>query len=191
MYFQFWQRLFVHTNGLHIGGSYGKKTIIDGKSCILEVLFDTDRLDGYYRLRLLRDQWIRDGDAFMLNYCITERSSFDRIRLYHNQISRVKELLASSPSYPGSPMSGPCQQDCPLVLVGSNDDRVSEREVSTEEGYALAKELGCEFFEFSAKSCISIETPFYEIVRQLRRRQRLQARVARRRLRETRTGAAA
>jgi GTPase KRas len=70
-------------------------------------------------------------------------------------------------------MSGPCQQDCPLVLVGSNNDRVSEREVSTEEGYALAKELGCEFFEFSTKSCISIEIPFYEIVRQLRSRQRL------------------
>jgi GTPase KRas protein len=154
---------------------------------MLEVL-DTVWLDGNIPLQ---DYWIRDGDAFVLNYCITKRSSFTRIRRYHNRISRVKESLASSPSYLGSPISGQCQQDCPLVLVGNNSDRVSEREVSTEEGYALAKELGCEFFEFSAKSCISIETPFYEIVRQLRRRQRLQARAARRRLPETQTGTAA
>jgi GTPase KRas protein len=123
-------------------------------------LLDTDGLDGY---TTLRDLWMRDGDAFVLNYCITKRSSFTRIRRYHNLISRVKESQASSPSFPGSLISGQCQQDCPLVLIGNNSDRVSEREVSTEEGYALAEELGCEFFEFSAKSCISIETLFYEL----------------------------
>ncbi len=145
-------------------------------------LLETEGLDGYAPLR---DLCIREGDAFVLNYCITKRSSFALIRRCHNLISTVKESMASSSSYLGSPISGQCQQDYPLVLVGNNSDRVSEREVSIEEGYALAKELGCEFFEFSTKRCISIETPFYEIVRQLRRRQRLQARVARRELRET------
>jgi GTPase KRas protein len=141
---------------------------------------DWTGLRPQWRYTALRHQRIIDGDAFVLNYCITKRSSFARIRRYHNQILRVKESLASSPSFPGSPISGQCQQDCPLVLIANNSDRVSEREVSTEEGYALAKELGCEFFEFSARGCISIESPFHEIVRQLRRRQRLQARVARR-----------
>jgi GTPase KRas protein len=153
---------------------------------MLEVL-NTAGQDEY---TALQDLWIREGEAFVLNYCITKRSSFIRIRQYHNQISRVKESLASSPSYPGSPISGQCQQDCPLVLIGNNSDPVSKREVSTEEGYALAKELGCEFFEFSATSCISIETPFYEIVRQLRRRQRLQARAARPQLWENQIGGA-
>ena len=44
-----------------------------------------------------------------------------------------------------------------------------EREVSTQEGHALAKELGCEFVEASAKNCINVEKAFYDVVRQLRR----------------------
>lgn len=153
---------------------------------MLEVL-DTAWQEG---CTALHDLWMRDGDVFVLNYCITKRSSFDRIPRYCNQIWRLKESLASSASYPGSPISGPCQQDYPLVLIGHNSDRVSERKVSPEEGYALANELGCKFFEFSAKHCINTEKPFYEIVRQLRR-QRIQALAARRRLWENQTGAAA
>ena len=153
---------------------------------MLEVL-DTAWQEEYTALHNL---CIRDGDAFVLNYCITKRSSFARIRKYRNQISWLKDSLASSTSYPGSPISGPCQQDYPLVLIGHNSDRVSEREVSPEEGYALANELGCKFFEFSAKHCINTEKPFYEIVRQLHR-QRIQALAARRRLWENQTGAAA
>lgn len=153
---------------------------------MLEVI-DTARQEEY---TALQDMWIRDGDAFVLSYCITKRSSFARIHRYRDQISRVKESLASSSSYPGSPVSGPCQQDYPLVLIGHNSDRVSEREVWPEEGYALANELGCKFFEFSAKYCTNTEKPFYEIVRQLRR-QRIQALAARRRLWENQIGAAA
>ena len=59
------------------------------------------------------------------------------------------------------------------MLVGNKSDRVTEREVSTQEGHALARELGCEFVEASAKNCINVEKAFYDVVRQLRR-QRLQ-----------------
>ena len=147
---------FVQTDGLHIGGSYGKKAIIDGKSCMLEVLFDTDGLDGYTSAARPMDQRWGCIRVKLLHH---ETILIHRIRRYHNQISRVKESLASSPSYLGSPMSGPCQQDCPLVLVGNNSDRVSEREVSTEEGYALAKELGCEFFEVFGKELHQYRNP--------------------------------
>jgi len=41
--------------------------------------------------------------------------------------------------------------------------------VSSQEGQALAKELGCEFVEASAKNCINVEKAFYDVVRQLRR----------------------
>jgi GTPase KRas protein len=59
------------------------------------------------------------------------------------------------------------------MLVGNKSDRVTEREVSTQEGHALARELGCEFVEASAKNCINVEKAFYDVVRQLRR-QRMQ-----------------
>jgi len=106
----------------------------------------------------------------VLVYSISSRSSFTRIQKFHHQIQRVKESSASSPSYPGSPLSAaaPLGQ-VPVMLVGNKSDRVTEREVSTQEGHALARELGCEFVEASAKNCINVEKAFYDVVRLLRR----------------------
>jgi GTPase KRas protein len=144
--------------------------VIDGQSCMLEVL-DTAGQEEY---TALRDQWIRDGEGFVLVYSISSRSSFTRIQRFHNQIQRVKESSASSPSYAGSPISAVAPSaPVPIMLVGNKSDRVTEREVSTQEGHALARELGCEFVEASAKNCINVEKAFYDVVRQLRR-QRMQ-----------------
>src|SRR5271168_151703 len=133
---------------------------------MLEVL-DTAGQEEY---TALRDQWIRDGEGFVLVYSISSRSSFTRIQRFHNQIQRVKESTASSPSYPGSPLSSAAPSaPVPIMLVGNKSDRVTEREVSTQEGHALARELGCEFVEASAKNCINVEKAFYDVVRLLRR----------------------
>jgi GTPase KRas protein len=56
-----------------------------------------------------------------------------------------------------------------VILVGNKSDKVTEQEVLTQEGYALAKELGCEFVEASAKNYINVEKAFYNVVRLLRR----------------------
>jgi GTPase KRas protein len=135
---------------------------------MLEVL-DTAGQEEYIALR---DQWIRDGEGFVLVYSISSRSSFQRIQKFHSQIQRVKETsMAGSPTYPGSPMSAsmPVYGHAPVMLVGNKCDRVTEREVSTQEGQALAKELGCDFLEASAKNCVNVEKAFFDVVRQLRR----------------------
>ncbi|TKA23102.1 Protein ras-2 [Friedmanniomyces endolithicus] len=54
------------------------------------------------------------------------------------------------------------------MLVGNKCDRVTEREVSTQEGSALAKQLNCDFVEASAKACVNVEKAFYDVVRRLR-----------------------
>lgn len=137
---------------------------------MLEVL-DTAGQEEY---TALRDQWIRDGEGFVLVYSISSRSSFSRIKRFHHQIQRVKESCASSPSYMGSPIAtANPQAPVPIMLVGNKSDRVTEREVSTQEGHALARELGCEFVEASAKNCVNVEKAFYDVVRILRK-QRLQ-----------------
>jgi GTPase KRas protein len=133
---------------------------------MLEVL-DTAGQEEYIALR---DQWIRDGEGFVLVYSISSRSSFARIQRFHSQIQRVKETaMAGSPTYPGSPMSAstPVFGQAPVMLVGNKCDRVTEREVSTQEGQALAKDLGCDFVEASAKNCV--KKAFFDVVRQLRR----------------------
>jgi GTPase KRas protein len=162
---------FVETYDPTIEDSYRKQVQIDGQSCMLEVL-DTAGQEEY---TALRDQWIRDGEGFVLVYSISSRASFARIEKFHRQIQRVKESSQSgSPSYPGSPLStssiasgtfGPA----PVMLVGNKCDRITEREVSTQEGYSLAKELRCDFVEASAKNCVNVEKAFFDVVRQLRR----------------------
>jgi GTPase KRas protein len=160
---------FVETYDPTIEDSYRKQVQIDGQSCMLEVL-DTAGQEEYVSLR---DQWIRDGEGFVLVYSISSRASFQRIKKFYSQIQRVKDSAqAASPTYPGSP-SIPTPAAAPgpasVMLVGNKCDRVTEREVSTQEGAALARELGCEFVEASAKNCVNVEKAFYDVVRQLRR----------------------
>ncbi|KAI9765368.1 MAG: Ras GTPase ras2 [Geoglossum simile] len=145
---------FVETYDPTIEDSYRKQVLIDGASCMLEVL-DTAGQEEY---TALRDQWIRDGDAFALVYSIASASTFARIRGFHNRIMRVKE---SGPSRVSQPP--------PVCLVGNKSDKVTEREVSSTQGFELALELGVDYFvESSAKNCINVEKAFYDLVRALR-----------------------
>lgn len=168
---------FVETYDPTIEDSYRKQVVIDHHACMLEVL-DTAGQEEY---TALRDQWIRDGEGFVLVYSITSRSSFTRIQRFHSQIQRVKESASagsptgasylSSPTYSSPPtLSGPV----PVMLVGNKSDKVTEREVSAQEGLALARELGCEFVEASAKNCVNVEKAFYDVVRLLRRQRQQQ-----------------
>ena len=164
---------FVETYDPTIEDSYRKQVVIDNQSCMLEVL-DTAGQEEY---TALRDQWIRDGEGFILVYSITSRSSFQRIERFYNQIERVKESYAQTgpvSSFPGSSISMSSSSSSlpppPVMLVANKIDRVTEREVSTQEGNALAKKLGCDFVEASAKSCVNVERAFYDVVRQLRKK---------------------
>lgn len=136
---------------------------------MLEVL-DTAGQEEY---TALRDQWIRDGEGFVLVYSISSRSSFTRIPRFHNQILRVKESAGAGSGLSGGYGAAAGMGDygagpVPIMLVGNKSDRVTEREVSTQEGHALARNLGCEFVESSAKNCVNVERAFYDVVRQLR-----------------------
>ncbi|KAB8346170.1 hypothetical protein FH972_023215 [Carpinus fangiana] len=158
---------FVETYDPTIEDSYRKQVVIDKQSCMLEVL-DTAGQEEY---TALRDQWIRDGEGFVLVYSITSRASFSRIQRFHSQIQRVKESAASSsPTLANAGGRGSAGDGTtPVMLVGNKCDRVTEREVSYQEGAALAKQLGCDFLEASAKSCVNVERAFYDVVRSLRR----------------------
>ena len=163
---------FVETYDPTIEDSYRKQVVIDQQSCMLEVL-DTAGQEEY---TALRDQWIRDGEGFVLVYSITSRSSFSRIQRFHNQIQRVKESAGSpisiqSPVYPSPSGSiGPV----PVMLVGNKCDKGAEREVSAQEGKELARELNCEWVEASAKNCVNVEKAFYDVVRLLRKQRERQ-----------------
>ncbi|KAK6520948.1 Ras GTPase ras2 [Arthrobotrys conoides] len=169
---------FVETYDPTIEDSYRKQVVIDQQSCMLEVL-DTAGQEEY---TALRDQWIRDGEGFLLVYSISSRSSFTRIKKFHQQIQRVKDSIPNAYGG-GSPLSSPVLSGgrdtttpIPIMLVGNKSDRVTEREVSHQEGMELARELECQFVEASAKNCVNVEKAFYDVVRLLRKQRQSSSR---------------
>ena len=57
-----------------------------------------------------------------------------------------------------------------MVLVGNKCDRNNDREVTKEQGTQLAKLMGCEFLEASAKTAVNVEKAFYTVVRAIRQK---------------------
>ena len=58
-------------------------------------------------------------------------------------------------------------EDLILMVVGNKIDLEQERQVSTEEGAQLAKELSALFMESSAKTKVGIKAIFEELVRKI------------------------
>jgi Ras-related protein Rab-8A len=56
------------------------------------------------------------------------------------------------------------------ILIGNKCDWEDKRVVSTEQGQALADELGIPFLEVSAKSNINIDQAFYSLAADIKKR---------------------
>jgi GTPase KRas protein len=145
-------KYFAETYDPTIEDTYRQRMNVDGKPCMLEIL-DTAGQEEY---QALRDQWISGSEGAILVYSISSRFTFDRVRRIWFQVQQVKG-----------------DERCPILLVGNKSDRVTEREVSTQEGFALARELGCEFTESSAKNMNHIERIFRDTVREVQKHRRL------------------
>lgn len=132
----------------------------------------------------LRDQWIREGEGFLIVYSITSRPTFERVEHVVERVLRVKDesgLPLPSSSSPSNPYGlsttggsgsggggGMWAARVPIVIVGNKKDMFHSREVSTDEGASLAKRLGCEFFEVSAKTNSNVEAAFKCLVKKIK-----------------------
>lgn len=156
--------MFVESYDPTCGFNYRRQAVVDGQPCILEIF----EIDGQEEYTPRRDQFMRDGEAFVIVYSVLSRSSFLKVTEFHRQIQGVKESSASNTtSYPGSSTkvaNGPT----PIIILGNKADNVTEREVDTQEGQELATELGCAFTECSAKAPLNIEEGFFDLVRMVR-----------------------
>lgn len=56
------------------------------------------------------------------------------------------------------------------ILIGNKCDWEEKRAVSTEQGQALANELGIPFLEVSAKSNINVDKAFYSLAADIKKR---------------------
>ncbi|KAF7732098.1 Ras GTPase [Apophysomyces ossiformis] len=145
---QFIQSHFVDEYDPTIEDSYRKQCVIDTETALLDVL-DTAGQEEY---SAMREQYMRNGEGFLLVYSITSRMSFEEITTFYEQICRVKD-----------------RDYFPMVLVANKSDLVADRQVATQEGIDLAKQFGCKFIETSAKARVNVDNAFFEVVRDIRR----------------------
>ncbi|KAF7721555.1 Ras GTPase [Apophysomyces ossiformis] len=113
---------------------------------------DKKNIGRYKSENAMREQYMRNGEGFVLVYSINSHHSFEEIQTFYEQIRRVKD-----------------RDDFPIVLVGNKCDLEHDRRVSYQEGRDLAKQYNCPFLETSAKQRIKVDDIFYDIVREIRR----------------------
>ncbi|KAJ7069465.1 P-loop containing nucleoside triphosphate hydrolase protein [Mycena amicta] len=141
---QFTMNRFIRDYDPTLQDNNRKQFIVDNRVCFLELIqVDIDT----------PTQGMFEGQGFILVYSIASRSTFDQLEGFHQLVQRVKKAPV-------------------LILVGNKCDIVSEREVSKDEGAALARRFSCEFLETSAKTAQNVERVFSNLVRALRAKHR-------------------
>ncbi|XP_015782510.1 GTPase HRas [Tetranychus urticae] len=141
------QNHFVDEYDPTIEDSYRKQVVIDGETCLLDIL-DTAGQEEY---SAMRDQYMRTGEGFLLVFALNNAKSFEDISMYREQIKRVKDA-----------------DDVPMVLVGNKCD-LQTRAVDIWGAQEVAKSYGIPFVETSAKTRQGVDDAFYTLVREIRK----------------------
>lgn len=138
---------FVDEYDPTIEDSYRKQVVIDGETCLLDIL-DTAGQEEY---SAMRDQYMRSGEGFLLVFAVNNEKSFEDIAMYREQINRVKD-----------------NDDVPMVLVGNKCD-LRMRSIDTKKAKDAAQSYNIPFVETSAKTRMGVDEAFYTLVREIRR----------------------
>ena len=89
---QFVQGIFVEKYDPTIEDSYRKQVVIDGETCLLNIL-DTA---GQEEFSAMRDQYMRTGEGFLIVFAVNNAKSFDDITqvLVESSVSVVTMLVS-------------------------------------------------------------------------------------------------
>ncbi|KAI8500164.1 PREDICTED: GTPase HRas [Branchiostoma belcheri] len=140
------QNHFVDEYDPTIEDSYRKQVVIDGETCLLDIL-DTAGQEEY---SAMRDQYMRTGEGFLCVFALNNTKSFEDISMYREQIKRVKD-----------------SEQVPMVLVGNKAD-LPQRVVDNKQAQDMAKSYSIPYVETSAKTRLGVEDAFYTLVREIR-----------------------
>ncbi|XP_066296715.1 ras-like protein isoform X1 [Branchiostoma lanceolatum] len=143
------QNHFVDEYDPTIEDSYRKQVVIDGETCLLDIL-DTAGQEEY---SAMRDQYMRTGEGFLCVFALNNTKSFEDISMYREQIKRVKD-----------------SEQVPMVLVGNKAD-LPQRVIDHKQAQDMAKvnmSYSIPYVETSAKTRLGVEDAFYTLVREIR-----------------------
>jgi len=124
-----------------------KHIALDGMHVKLQI-WDTA---GQERFRTITVSYFKGAHGVILVYDVTDRDTFDNIRHWLAQIQKHADRNVST------------------ILIGNKSDKSQLRMVSKAEGETLAKEIGVQFFETSAKGNILVEEAFMSIAKNTKR----------------------
>ncbi|XP_033738742.1 ras-related protein Rab-3-like isoform X2 [Pecten maximus] len=130
---------FVSTVGI----DFKVKTVFRQDKRVKLQIWDTA---GQERYRTITTAYYRGAMGFILMYDVTNEESFNAV---HDWCTQIKTHA----------WSNAC-----VLLVGNKCDIEESRCVSTKAGEELAKDLGLEFFETSAKENINVKAVFERLV---------------------------
>ncbi|KAK3705463.1 GTP-binding protein [Vermiconidia calcicola] len=132
-----------------IGIDFKIRTIeLDGKRVKLQI-WDTA---GQERFRTITTAYYRGAMGILLVYDVTDEKSFNNIRTWFSNVEQH------------------ATEGVNKILIGNKCDWEEKRAVSTEQGQALADELGIPFMEVSAKSNINVEKAFFSLAGDIKKR---------------------
>lgn len=130
---------FVSTVGI----DFKVKTVQRNNKRVKLQIWDTA---GQERYRTITTAYYRGAMGFLLMYDITNEDSFNAVQDWATQIKTYSWDSAQ------------------VMLVANKADMENERVVSTERGEQLARQLGFDFFETSAKENLNVTKAFDRLV---------------------------
>ena len=152
------QKHFVEEYDPTVEDSYRRGVTLEIDSVERNVVLDLLDTAGQEEYSAMREQYMQQGDGFIIVFSLTNRDSFDECDVFHEQMLQVRELL---PGGAGSDIWAPC------VLVGNKSDLDEFRQVPTEEAAAKAKRWGVPYFETSALSGRNVDLVYTTIIREM------------------------
>ena len=156
------QNHFVDEYDPTIEDSYRKQVVIDGETCLLDIL-DTAGQEEY---SAMRDQYMRTGEGFLIVFAVNNAKSFEDITAYREQIKRVKdaEEVSCSKIEPLGKLTFHFMIKVPMVMVGNKCD-LPTRSIDMQQARDAAVNYGIPFVETSAKTRMGVDDAFYTLVR--------------------------
>ena len=146
--FRFVNGEFVEDFDPTIADDYRKQYTLDDKLLSVEIVEYTSE----YLNAMARD-YRHAIKGYMFMYAITSKQSLEDMKEIYKHFEDGYAFFSQNPD------NGKA-----LVIVGNKSDLQEHRQVSAEEGEALAKEWGCKFYEISAKTNENLDNVFETII---------------------------
>ena len=116
---------------------------LDNEERVKIILYDTN---GQERYKSISFNMLKNADAVLLFYDITDKESFDSIKDWIQSIYEFKD------------------KEFPLVLIGNKIDKEEDRVITTNQGESEALKYNIKFFEISCKDSINIREPILHFI---------------------------